>query len=179
MANWRSGAITIECRFSKHPTWQKRCGVDRTATRVRSAALGSCELTIRPAAIERKSLGHRRYGWEGGRLRTVPVPPWCKDPIDVWLRDSRVTEGKVFRRVSKNGARQDPGVTSDVVWYAVKRCAKRIGVDHLALHDLRRTCARLCHGSGAELEQIQFLLGHAANNRTVHRMPAELQRSCQ
>ena len=40
---------------------------------------------------------------KGGRLRTVPVPPWCKGLIDVWLRDSRVTEGKVFRRVSKNG----------------------------------------------------------------------------
>jgi site-specific recombinase XerD len=49
--------------------------------------------------------------------------------IDVWLRDSRVTEGKVFTRVSKNGAPQDAGVTSDVVWYAVKQYAKRIGVD--------------------------------------------------
>src|SRR5216684_1548195 len=38
---------------------------------------------------------------KGGRLRTVPVPPWCKGLIDVWLRDSRVTEGKIFRRVSK------------------------------------------------------------------------------
>jgi integrase len=49
---------------------------------------------------------------KGGRLRTVPVPPWCKGLIDVWLRDSRVSEGKVFRRVSKNGVRQDAGVTS-------------------------------------------------------------------
>src|SRR5271163_653264 len=40
---------------------------------------------------------------KGGRLRTVPVPPRCKGLIDVWLRDSRVTEGKIFRRVSKNG----------------------------------------------------------------------------
>jgi integrase len=27
---------------------------------------------------------------KGGRLRTVPVPPWCKGLIDVWLRDSRM-----------------------------------------------------------------------------------------
>jgi integrase len=103
---------------------------------------------------------------KGGRLRTVPVPPWCKSLIDVWLRDSRVTEGKIFRRVSKNGARQDAGVTSDVVWYAVKRYGKRIGVAGLAPHDLRRTCARLCHGAGGELEQIQFLLGHASVQTT-------------
>jgi integrase len=29
-------------------------------------------------------------------------------------------------------------------------------------HDLRRTCAKLCHVNGGELEQIQFLLGHAS-----------------
>jgi len=56
----------------------------------------------------------------GGRLRTVPVPAWCKGLIDVWIHDTGVTEGKVFRRVSKNGTRQDEGVTTDVVWYAVK-----------------------------------------------------------
>ena len=62
---------------------------------------------------------------KGGRLRTVPVPAWCKGLVDVWLRHSSVSEGKVFRRVLKNGARQDAGVTAKVVWYAVKRCAKR------------------------------------------------------
>lgn len=30
----------------------------------------------------------------------------------------------------------------------------------------RRTCARLCHGAGGELEQIQFLLGHASVQTT-------------
>jgi len=62
----------------------------------------------------------------------------------------------------KNETRQDEGVTTDVVSYAVKRYAKRIGIGHLVPHDLRRTCARLCHEAGGELEQIQFLLGHAS-----------------
>jgi integrase len=103
---------------------------------------------------------------KGGRLRTVPVPAWCKGLIDIWIHDAGVTEGKVFRRVSKNGTQQDEGVTTDVVWYAVKRYAKRIGIDHLAPHGLRRTCARLCHDAGGELEQIQFLLGHASVQTT-------------
>lgn len=98
---------------------------------------------------------------KGGRLRTIPIPAWCKGLIDAWIRDTGVTEGEGFSRVSKNGTRQDGGVTTDVVWYAVKRYAKRIGIAHLAPHDLRRTCARLCHEAGGELEQIQFLLGHA------------------
>jgi integrase len=36
----------------------------------------------------------------------------------------------------------------------------------LAPHDLRRTCARLCHLAGGELEQIQFLLGHVSVETT-------------
>ena len=35
-------------------------------------------------------------------------------------------------------------------------------LDHLAPHDLRRTCAKLCHVNGGELEQIQFLFGHVS-----------------
>jgi hypothetical protein len=35
-----------------------------------------------------------------------------------------------------------------------------------APHDLRRTCARLGHGAGGELKQIQFLLGHRSVETT-------------
>jgi integrase len=48
----------------------------------------------------------------------------------------------------------------------VKSAAKRIGLQNLAPHDLRRTCARLCHFAGGELEQIQFLLGHVSVQTT-------------
>ena len=36
----------------------------------------------------------------------------------------------------------------------------------LAPHELRRTCARLCHLAGGALEQIQFLLGHVSIQTT-------------
>jgi integrase len=66
------------------------------------------------------------------------MPEWCKSLVDVWLRDSGVAEGRVFRRILKNGLRQEAGVTPNVVWDVVKRCAKSAGIDHLAPHDLRR-----------------------------------------
>jgi integrase len=103
---------------------------------------------------------------KGGRLRTVPVPAWRKDLIDAWIHDTGVTAGKVFRGVTKDGTRQGEGVTTDVVCYAVKRYANRIGINHLAPHDLRCTCARLCHEAGGELEQIQLLLSHASVQTT-------------
>jgi integrase len=103
---------------------------------------------------------------KGGRLRTVPMSSWCKELIDAWLRHSGVSDGKVFRRVLKGGILQGSGVTANVVWYAVKQCARQAGINNLAPHDLHRTCARLCHGCGGELEQIQFLLGQASVQTT-------------
>src|ERR1700684_1933741 len=52
--------------------------------------------------------------------------------------------------------------------HIVKAAAKRADTKNLAPHDLRRTCARLCHLAGGELDQIQFLLGHASVQTTEH-----------
>jgi len=59
------------------------------------------------------------------------------------------------------------GISQNVVWYVVKSCCERVGLEHIAPHDLRRTCAKLCHDSGGELEQIQFLLGHVPVQTTA------------
>jgi len=48
----------------------------------------------------------------------------------------------------------------------VKQYAKKLGLARLAPHDLRRSCAKLCHSAGGELEQIQFLLGHVSVQTT-------------
>ena len=45
-------------------------------------------------------------------------------------------------------------------------CASEADIAKLAPHDLRRTCARLCHLAGGELDQIQFLLGHVSIQTT-------------
>src|SRR5580704_139940 len=47
-----------------------------------------------------------------------------------------------------------------------RRAAENMNMPRLAPHDLRRSCARLCHDSGGELEQIQFLLGHVSVQTT-------------
>ena len=57
-------------------------------------------------------------------------------------------------------------LTPNVIWYVVGRVAASNQIARLAPHDLRRTCARLCHAAGGELEQIQFLLGHASVQTT-------------
>ena len=58
------------------------------------------------------------------------------------------------------------GMTPKVLWEVVRGAATRAGIEKLAPHDLRRSCARLCHLAGGELDQIQFLLGHVSIQTT-------------
>jgi len=103
---------------------------------------------------------------KGGHIRTVPIPHWVKAALDNWTRAANVTEGRVFRAVAWKGKVWGRGISQNVVWYVVKTCCERAGLEHIAPHDLRRTCAKLCHDSGGELEQIQFLLGHVSVQTT-------------
>jgi len=98
---------------------------------------------------------------KGNHVRTVPMPVWVKSAIDRWLAAALVTGGRIFRAVSRHGTPWGSGISENVVWYVVRKCAQRLEIDHLSPHGLRRTCAKLFHVNGGELEQIQFLLGHA------------------
>ena len=103
---------------------------------------------------------------KGGHIRTVPIPVWVKAALDEWTAEAGITQGRIFRAVGRAGKVWGDGVSQNVVWYVVKTCCERAGLQHIAPHDLRRTCAKLCHSNGGELEQIQFLLGHASVQTT-------------
>jgi integrase len=107
-------------------------------------------------------LGYRRPRWQGQPRAYSSDAELGQIAVDRWLIAAAVTAGRVFRAVSRQGTAWGIGVTENVVWYVVRNCAQRLDLDHLAPHDLRRTCAKLCHVNGGELEQIQFLLGHAS-----------------
>jgi integrase len=105
---------------------------------------------------------------KAGHIRTVPVPLWAKEALDRWTEASGIKDGCLFRAISKSGKIWGQGMTPKVLWEIVKRAAEAAGIDKLAPHDLRRTCARLCHLAGGELDQIQFLLGHVSIQTTEH-----------
>jgi site-specific recombinase XerD len=102
---------------------------------------------------------------KGKHIRTVPVPAWAKRAVDEWTTAAAIDGGVIFRRVSRLENIWGDGITPKAIWHIVKAAAKRAGIKDLAPHDLRR-CARLCHLAGGELEQIQFLLGHASVQTT-------------
>jgi integrase len=103
---------------------------------------------------------------KGSRLRTVPVPAWVKHILDEWMRAAGIESGPVFRPMNKSGTVLDGRISDDTVWNVVRQYGAQIDQPELRPHDLRRTCAKLCRASGGDLEQIQFLLGHASIQTT-------------
>ena len=124
-------------------------------------------------ALAMNSIQSREEHWvladlvgKGGHIRTVPIPFWVKNAVDFWTEAAQITTGRVFRSINKAGKIWGDGMTPKVLWEVVKDAAARSGIEKLAPHDLRRTCARLCHLAGGELDQIQFLLGHVSIQTT-------------
>src|SRR4249920_353005 len=81
---------------------------------------------------------------KGGHIRTVPMPEWVKAALDQWTAAARVTEGRIFRAVARAGKVWGKGVSQNVVWYVVKGCCERAGLEHIAPHacgEPVRSCA--------------------------------------
>jgi integrase len=124
-------------------------------------------------ALSLESIQRREEHWviadlvgKGGHVRTVPIPTWVKRTVDAWTAAAAISHGRVFRAINKAGRVWGDGMSPKVLWDVVRAAAARAAIDKLAPHDLRRTCARLCHLAGGELDQIQFLLGHVSIETT-------------
>lgn len=96
---------------------------------------------------------------KGAHVRTVPVHDWVRTELDNWLAAAAIDRGKLFRRVNKVGRTWGDGMTVKAVWHIVKESARSIGMAKLAPHYLPRTCARLCHASGASWSRSNFVWG--------------------
>jgi site-specific recombinase XerD len=134
------------------------------------------------AKLEVHDLQQREERWvivdlmgKGRHIRTVPVPDWAKAAVDAWTKAAGIAAGRVFRSVNRSGSVWGVGITEKVVWHVVKYYAKQAGIQQLAPHDCRRSCVRLCHAAGGELEQIQFLLGHVSVETTERYLGCKLR----
>jgi site-specific recombinase XerD len=101
-----------------------------------------------------------------------------KCAIDAWTTAAAITRGRVFRAINKAGRIWGDGMSPKVLWDVVRAAVAHAGIEKLAPHDLRRTCARLCHLAGGELEQIQFLLGHVSVQTTERYLGCKQKLRC-
>ena len=110
---------------------------------------------------------------KGRRVRTVAVPLWVKQAINVWVTAAAIEDGRLLRSIRKGGKRVGDALSDWAVWDVVQQSAHEIGIERFGAHDLRRTCAKLCRKAGGDLEQIKFLLGHASIQTTERYLGAE------
>lgn len=121
---------------------------------------------------------------KGARVRSVGIPPWVKGALDSWAGFLGLNEdGRVFRALNKDGQLAgrvktksghwtDGNLTPQAVYNIVKEHVVAAGITNskgepvLAAHDLRRTAAALALKGGADLRQIQQMLGHASITTT-------------
>lgn len=117
------------------------------------------------------------------RVRSVGLPPWVKIALDRWAAAAGVHRGNVFRALNKDGGlagrvrtkgggMTDGNLSPQAIYNVVDKYAMAAGfVDdegksRLGAHDLRRTAAALALKGGADLRQIQQMLGHASITTT-------------
>lgn len=99
------------------------------------------------------------------KMRSVPMPSWCKVAVDAWASAAGITAGALFRSIRRGGHVQAEGMTPQGVRDIVAEYSQQLGLT-VAPHDLRRTFAKLAHKGNAPLEQIQLSLGHASVQTT-------------
>ena len=89
---------------------------------------------------------------KGLKMRTIPAPAWTVERVQAWVRESGITEGRLFTGGSQ-------------VYRRVVLWAAKCGLD-ITPHDLRRTFAKLSRSGGSQIEQIQMSLGHSSISTT-------------
>ena len=113
---------------------------------------------------------HRCKTDQESRGRSVVIPfvggPICPvAALEVWLEVSGVTDGPLFRQVSKSGRVLENGPSGDAVAKIVKKCTAQIGLDPKTYsgHSLRAGFATSAAAAGLPAWKIKRQTGHASN----------------
>jgi len=96
---------------------------------------------------------------KGSRVRTIGMPAWVKAALDAWAEAAGFSTGAVFCPINKGGRITGQEMTPQAIYNLVAAYG-------LAAHDLRRTSASLALKGGADMRQIQHMLGHASITTT-------------
>lgn len=110
--------------------------------------------------------GYCRYHGKGGKQRLVPLAPRAVNSLTEYLQTERpmlteCTSDKEPIRVILS--RRGRPLRREAVWELVKKYAARIGAPkEISPHSLRHSFATHMLAGGADMRQVQELLGHAS-----------------
>jgi integrase/recombinase XerD len=105
--------------------------------------------------------GYVRCFGKGGKERTIPAHPQAMAVLETYIREARqrligsADEEALF--VNHRGTR----LTRQGFWLIIKEYAHKAGIDEITPHTLRHSFATHMLTNGANLRDVQELLGHA------------------
>ena len=105
---------------------------------------------------------------KGGRWRTIPFHPETRRILEAWMeqRDdliSQYPERKVPENILIAYSRRFQELmpmTHDGIYKEVRTIGKRVGIEYVSPHDLRRTFGRTMFFNDIPIEKIAEILGH-------------------
>jgi site-specific recombinase XerC len=92
--------------------------------------------------------------------RSVPLPKWALDRLNVWLNVRGTEPGPLFLPFSRSGPVNRRMIPLSV-YTSLKRTGERAGVAHFSPHDMRRTLTSNLLDKSKDPHAVQLILGHS------------------
>ncbi|WP_231742694.1 site-specific tyrosine recombinase XerD [Stieleria varia] len=125
-----------------------------------------CNLRVRDLSLPQR---HLRCEGKGGKQRMVPVGTKAIEAIERYMSDLRgeLAEKALHPPEELFLSRGGRALDRIQLWRLVKRYARRVGIDDkMSPHSLRHSFATHLLAGGADLRQVQEMLGHASIQTT-------------
>jgi len=104
--------------------------------------------------------GQIRITGKGNKVRTSYIVNEAADAMADWLVVRGAEPGPIFIPINKGGNMTMRRMTSQTVYYMLKRRADQSGVQNITPHDLRRTFISNMLEAGVDIATISQIVGH-------------------
>lgn len=122
-----------------------------------------CKLTVRDVRQQRRGVVHLKISGKGGKTRFIPLHPAASGYISDYLEAAGHADdesGALFRPLHHSRGDSENGLTPDGVYKLVRDYSGTLGFS-VGAHSLRSTAATNALEHGADLAEVQEMLGHA------------------
>ncbi|NGZ96217.1 MAG: integrase [Nitrospira sp. WS110] len=122
-----------------------------------------CKLSVKDARQQRRGVLHLRISGKGGKTRFIPLHPAAGRLLADYLEAAGHGDdesGALFRPLHHSRGDSQDGLTPDGVYKLVRDYSTTLGFT-VGAHSLRSTAATNALEHGADLAEVQQMLGHA------------------
>lgn len=122
-----------------------------------------CKLRVKDVKHQRRGVLHLKISGKGGKTRFVPMHPAAGRLLSDYLEAAGHGDddaGALFRPLHHSRGDSERGLTPDGVYKLVREYSTTLGFT-VGAHSLRSTAATNALEHGADLAEVQQMLGHA------------------